>query len=43
MRFVGESCANVNQPPGSEKDELDGEAIHLAAWNEDGKIMESAA
>jgi GNAT superfamily N-acetyltransferase len=28
-----------NQPPGSEKDELEGEAIHLAAWNDDGKII----
>jgi len=28
-----------NQPPGSEKDEFDGEAIHLAAWDDDGKII----
>ena len=28
-----------NQPPGSEKDEFEGEAIHLAAWNDDGKII----
>ena len=28
-----------NQPPGSEKDELEGEAIHLAAWNDDGEII----
>jgi len=28
-----------SQPPGSEKDELEGEAIHLAAWNDDGKII----
>jgi GNAT superfamily N-acetyltransferase len=28
-----------NQPPGSEKDEFEGEAIHLAAWDEDGKII----
>ena len=28
-----------NQPPGSEKDELEGEAIHLAAWDDDGKII----
>jgi GNAT superfamily N-acetyltransferase len=28
-----------NQPPGSEKDELEGEAIHLAAWDDDGKIV----
>jgi GNAT superfamily N-acetyltransferase len=28
-----------NQPPGSEKDEFEGEAIHLAAWDDDGKII----
>jgi GNAT superfamily N-acetyltransferase len=28
-----------NQPPGSEKDEFEGEAIHLAAWDDDGTIM----
>ena len=28
-----------NQPPGSEKDELEGEAFHLAAWDDEGKIM----
>ena len=28
-----------NQAPGSEKDEFEGEAIHLAAWNADGKLV----
>ena len=28
-----------NQPPGSEKDEFEGEAIHLAAWDDEGKIV----
>lgn len=28
-----------NQPPGSEKDEFEGEAIHLAAWDDRGKII----
>ena len=28
-----------NQPPGSEKDELEGEAIHLAAWDDQGTII----
>ena len=28
-----------NQPPSSEKDELEGEAFHLAAWDDDGRIM----
>jgi GNAT superfamily N-acetyltransferase len=28
-----------NQPPGSEKDEFEGDAIHLGAWNESGKIV----
>jgi predicted GNAT family N-acyltransferase len=28
-----------NQAPGSEKDEFEGNAIHLAAWNESGKIV----
>lgn len=28
-----------NQPPGSERDEFEGEAIHLAAWDDAGKIV----
>ena len=28
-----------NQPPGSEKDEFDGEAIHLAAWDDAGRLV----
>jgi GNAT superfamily N-acetyltransferase len=28
-----------HQPPGSEKDEFEGEAMHLAAWNDDGKMI----
>ena len=28
-----------NQPPGSEKDEFEGEAIHLAAWSDEGKMI----
>ena len=28
-----------NQPPGSEKDEFEGEAIHLAAWDEAGRLI----
>jgi GNAT superfamily N-acetyltransferase len=28
-----------NQPPGSEKDEFEGEAIHLAAWDDQGTII----
>jgi GNAT superfamily N-acetyltransferase len=28
-----------NQPPGSEKDEFEGEAIHLAAWDDLGKLV----
>jgi hypothetical protein len=28
-----------NQPPGSEKDEFEGEAVHLAAWDDYGKII----
>ena len=28
-----------NQPPGSEKDEFEGNAIHLAAWNNSGKMV----
>jgi GNAT superfamily N-acetyltransferase len=28
-----------NQPPGSEKDEYEGNAIHLAAWDDSGKIV----
>jgi GNAT superfamily N-acetyltransferase len=28
-----------NQPPGSEKDEFEGQAIHLAAWDDQGKII----
>jgi GNAT superfamily N-acetyltransferase len=28
-----------SQPPGSEKDEFEGEAIHLAAWDDDGEII----
>jgi GNAT superfamily N-acetyltransferase len=28
-----------DQPPGSEKDEFEGEAIHLAAWDDAGKLI----
>jgi len=28
-----------NQPPGSEKDEFEGEAIHLAAWDDTGRLV----
>ena len=28
-----------NQAPGSEKDEFEGEAVHLAAWNAAGKLI----
>jgi len=28
-----------NKPPGSEKDEFEGEAIHLAAWNDAGRLI----
>ena len=28
-----------NQPRGSEKDEFEGEAIHLAAWDETGSLV----
>ena len=28
-----------NQPPGSEKDEFEGEAFHQAAWDDEGKII----
>jgi predicted GNAT family N-acyltransferase len=28
-----------NQPRGSEKDDLEREAIHMAAWNDGGKMM----
>jgi GNAT superfamily N-acetyltransferase len=28
-----------NQSPGSEKDEFEGEAIHLAAWDEAGRLI----
>jgi GNAT superfamily N-acetyltransferase len=28
-----------NQPPGSEKDEFEGQAIHLAAWDDSGTIV----
>jgi GNAT superfamily N-acetyltransferase len=28
-----------DQPPGSEKDEFEGEAIHLAAWNDAEKLI----
>jgi ribosomal protein S18 acetylase RimI-like enzyme len=28
-----------NQPPGSEKDEFEGEAMHLAAWDDQGKLI----
>jgi GNAT superfamily N-acetyltransferase len=28
-----------NQPPGSERDEFEGEAIHLAAWDDAGHLV----
>ncbi len=28
-----------NQPPGSEKDEYEGEALHLAAWDDAGSLI----
>lgn len=28
-----------NQPPGSEKDQFESEAIHLAAWDNTGKLI----
>jgi predicted GNAT family N-acyltransferase len=28
-----------SQPPGSEKDEFEGAAIHLAAWNDAGELV----
>jgi GNAT superfamily N-acetyltransferase len=28
-----------NQPPGSEKDEFESEAVHLAAWNDAERIL----
>lgn len=28
-----------DQPPGSEKDEFEGEAIHLGAWTDAGKLL----
>jgi GNAT superfamily N-acetyltransferase len=28
-----------NQPAGSEKDEFEDEAIHLAAWDDDGRLI----
>jgi predicted GNAT family N-acyltransferase len=28
-----------NQPPGSEKDEFESEAIHLAAWDNTGRLV----
>ena len=28
-----------NQPPGSEKDEFEGEAMHLSAWDDQGKLI----